>query len=259
MPHPTDPVSSRSAPREAWPLVRGALAEVGALAFPVPCVGCGVPPNMLCATCRHELRPDLRSRELALGAEPGMLGERALGAHGAALWVWSGLPFDGVPARAIRALKAELRTPLARALAPALGCALDAAWAATAASGPLATGPPLLVPVPTSRASWRHRGVRIVELLMHRAGARPCRALRPARRVADQRGLDRAGRADNVAHSMRGVGLRGAGVVLIDDVVTTGATLVEASRAVTAAGGAVFGAVTLASTPRVFGGSELDA
>lgn len=239
-PVPLDARRSPSSPSELWRVTRGAFAEVGALAFPVPCVGCGEPPSMLCATCQRELRPAVNVRVLPSG-----------------LRVWSGLSFEGTAAGAIRALKAELRTPLARALAPALASALDAAWRESASARDGRTR--IVVPVPTSAASWRLRGVRIVELLAQRAGAAPVRALRPVRRIADQRGLDRAGREHNVAGSMRCAQLAGVGVLLLDDVVTTGATLDEASRAVAAAGGRVLGAVALASTPRVSGGSGMDA
>lgn len=225
---------------ELWRVTRNAFSEVGALAFPVPCVGCGEPPSMLCSSCQRELRPAPRVRVLASG-----------------LRVWSGLSFEGTAAGAIRALKAELRTPLARALAPALASALDAAWRESASDCDVRTR--IVVPVPTSAASWQLRGVRIVDLLARRAGAAPVSALRPARRIADQRGLDRERRESNVARSMRCAPMPGIGVILLDDVVTTGATLDEASRAVVAAGGRVLGAVALASTPRVSRGSGMDA
>lgn len=68
-----------------------------------------------------------------------------------------------------------------------------------------------------------------------------------------QKGLGRGERARRVRGSMRVTRrrteeLRGKRCILIDDVLTTGATLAEAARAVTAAGGVVSGAVVLAAT-----------
>ncbi|WP_419202533.1 ComF family protein [Paenarthrobacter nitroguajacolicus] len=68
-----------------------------------------------------------------------------------------------------------------------------------------------------------------------------------------QKGLGRGERARRVRGSMtvrrRGAEeLRGRRCILVDDVLTTGATLAEASRAVTLAGGIVSGAVVLAAT-----------
>jgi len=62
----------------------------------------------------------------------------------------------------------------------------------------------------------------------------------------DQRAANRAGsrRARRSIDELR--------VVIVDDVVPTGATLDEAARAVRAAGGEVDHAVTLAATPRYF-------
>ena len=97
--------------------------------------------------------------------------------------VWSGLRFEGVPARAIRALKEESRTGLARDLAPALRSAVDG-------------------------GGWRHPGSRSRPRARRSAvgafaspnslpdarGSPLSALLRARRRTADQRGLDLAGR-----------------------------------------------------------------
>lgn len=198
------------------------------------------------------------------------------------LEVRSGLAFDGVAARVLRALKQSGRTHAARALAPALSAAC-ADLTASAAAG-LPAGSPgrrsvgltpespvrrsarltaglsagaIVVPVPTSSAAMRRRGYRVVDLLARRAGLRPVRALTAARSTGDQRRLTRTQRARNVTGSLRATRrLDGEEVVIVDDVVTTGATLIEAARAVRAAGGRVRGAATVAATPRRFGGAQ---
>jgi len=75
------------------------------------------------------------------------------------------------------------------------------------------------------------------------------------RRVLDQAGLDRAARAANVrgAFEVRrqrvlpGPPGRRPDLLVVDDVVTTGATLVEAARALRAAGLHVVGAAVVAA------------
>jgi predicted amidophosphoribosyltransferase len=89
------------------------------------------------------------------------------------------------------------------------------------------------------------------------------RLLRIAAPVVDQAGLDAAARAANLSGHLA-VGARGlrrlarAGspirVLLCDDVLTTGATLAEAQRALTAVGVPAAAAATLAATRRRFGG-----
>ena len=56
----------------------------------------------------------------------------------------------------------------------------------------------------------------------------------PARKIADQSGLNAAARLANMRGAFElkaGVDLRGAGIILIDDLVTTGSTMGEALRA----------------------------
>lgn len=204
------------------------LTELGGFLLGASCAGCDLPGALLCAACRSSLVPlpvDVTT--------PSSLVVRAA------------LSFDGVAARCIRRLKGEGETLLARPLGEALAAVLSAAIDAAGGSGGV-----LVVPVPTTRAAFRRRGYRVPDLLIRRAGARETRLLRITRSRADQRGLGIAERAQNVHGAMRarraGSGER---VVLVDDVVTTGATFDEAMRALTAAGYEVISAVALAATP----------
>jgi predicted amidophosphoribosyltransferase len=90
----------------------------------------------------------------------------------------------------------------------------------------------------------------VVELVAQRAGLRTARLLVTARATADQRGLDRDARRRNVAHALGARDAAGLRVLVIDDVLTTGATLEEAVRALRAGGAEVVGAATIAATPR---------
>jgi predicted amidophosphoribosyltransferase len=108
----------------------------------------------------------------------------------------------------------------------------------------------LLVPVPSSRRAVRARGhdpARRIALAaageLRRTGtpARVLAVLRQQRAVADQSGLNSRQRLDNLAGALE-VAAGGARllaeadrVVLVDDLMTTGASLTEAARAVRAA------------------------
>lgn len=81
------------------------------------------------------------------------------------------------------------------------------------------------------------------------------RALRHRRRVADQAGLTATDRVLNLTGAMQSrLDLRGWRVIVVDDVITTGATLTEAARALREAGAEVPACAVIAATQRRSGG-----
>jgi ComF family protein len=121
-------------------------------------------------------------------------------------------------------------------------------------------GPVTLVPVPTWPARARARGLdhsralatRVARTLPPPHLGRACFVVRHGRAVADQSMLDEAARRANLSGALRArppaeshdrPGL----VVVVDDVVTTGATVAETVRALTAAGWSVAGVAVVAA------------
>lgn len=195
------------------------------------CGGCGEPETPLCADCRVSLAPDLVRR-----STPGGVA------------IFAGLAYTGPAARLLRAVKEHGQTAQLAGLAPAIRAACTAAVQDAAARGIRITA---VVPLPTSRSSFRRRGFRVPDLLARRTGLPVLRVLVPARRIADQRGLGREARLRNVTGSLRSRGDGdGRAVLILDDVATTGATVDEAARALRIRGFQVVGAVAAAATPR---------
>lgn len=197
------------------------------LVLPVDCAGCGRAGPALCPDCRVRLTPQPESRSLG-----GMT-------------VTSALRYAGVVQPIIVAFKNEGRTGLALPLAAALRAAVADAL------GHSPGDDVLLVPMARTRRSAVERGYDPVRLLLRRARLPSADGLRLVRRPQDQVHLDRGSRFANLDRGMAArATLAGRRVLLVDDVVTSGATLTEAARAVRAVGGVVLGAATVASTPR---------
>lgn len=215
-------------PHPAHRRIADALLDALDVLLPVECAGCGAGGRSVCADCRAALAPEVRLVE-----RPGLA-------------AWAGGGYDGARRAVIAAYKDGGRTDAAGALAPLLAAPLEAALAALppALAVELAT-------VPSRRAAYALRGYRPVDALMRRLGLRPASVLRHTGAGRDQAGLGAAERRANVERSLvASRPLDGRRFLLVDDILTTGATASAAIRAVEAAGGAVLGVVVLVETPR---------
>lgn len=202
------------------------------LVLPRRCAGCAEPGCGLCGACRAVLAGPVLG-ELVDG--PPRLPRLAA----AALY---GGPVRGVLLAHKEHGRLALSRPLGAALAAAAAC-LDPPPGA------------VVVPVPSSAAAVRARGHdharRLAAVAARRLALRSRPLLRPARAVADNAGLGVAERAANLRGALIARrSLVGVDVLLVDDVVTTGATVREAVRALRAAGATVCGVAVVAVTAK---------
>ncbi len=148
-------------------------------------------------------------------------------------------PYDGTLRAVIHALKYDGR----RSVAAGLAALLERRGTA------VLDGADLVVPVPLHRARQRRRGFNQAEAIARRLPLPMARALVRVRDTPSQTGLSAGARRANVRGAFRVVRparVRGAVVVLVDDVSTTGATLEACARALVAGGAREVRALTAA-------------
>ena len=203
------------------------------LLLPCRCVICSSTGVALCENCAPQM-----------AASPRAVVRSDL--HG-----WVATDYGSLEKSLVKAFKEDGVTALAQILARFM----QPAFAGLRDELPTSIEGALLVPAPSSKANFRKRGFLPTLILARRlnqgAGGllRVKAALRFVKVVLDQSGLSMEQRKSNLSGSMQASrDVSGQRVILLDDVVTTGATLLEAARAIAAAGGEVVGFLTFSET-----------
>ena len=199
-----------------------AFSELSQLLFPSRCFGCQKLGPSICSDCRsswhsHYYRTKFDS-----------------------LTVHSSLLYTPTASKIILAAKESGMKKADELIIDALCLALQRSKLDTRVSR--------LVPIPSSKLSQRRRGrsfiVDLVKDMSHKTGIEMIDCLELSRRVKDQSGLHRQERATNLAGAFRLSSQVRGELILVDDVVTTGATLREAFRAVNSQGFHAIGSVS---------------
>lgn len=194
--------------------MRRHLAEALDVLWPVSCAGCGAPASAVCDTCLADWEPrHERLHDVPLTT----LGH-----------------YEGELRAAVLACKEQGSVAVARRL----GQRLAAACAATDA----------VAVVPPSAAGLRRRGFHAAHWIARSLQGR----IGQLRFDADGGTQKRLGRDERIGadRQMRAPKwLAGRSVIALDDVVTTGATMLAAVAAIEAAGGRVERIAALAHTP----------
>ena len=204
------------------------------LILPLECGGCGAPSTRWCDVCAaaFDVKPD----------DPHLVPPRVA----PDVPVFTLGRYAGPRRQAIVALKEhgrrDLVAPLARALA--MGVHHLIRWG-------ILDVPVTVVPAPTRASAARRRGgdpvARIATAAIRaHAGITVVPALRTTAMVRDSVGLTSAARQRNLAGRVRLIGSVAGPVLLVDDIVTTGATAREAVRTLHTAGAQVTAVLALA-------------
>ena len=200
---------------------------IGELLLPRRCAGCAEPGHLLCPVCWLALAsPPFRHTPAAATHAPVF----ALG------------PYADPHRSVILAMKEHNNLAVRRHI----GAVVDAALTYLEARGEIPPGTHL-VPAPTRPRAARARGGDPVEALCRATGRPTHGVLTLADRTRDQGSLDESARRRNLQGMVSIAAVPAQRVVVVDDVVTTGATLQASVEKLLAHGGDVAACLVIAA------------
>jgi len=203
------------------------LAELNTLLFPVRCYGCRDLGFAICSNCRKQWNPHTYKSQVEN------------------ITTFSAIPYSVVARNILLAAKEENQKAADQLVAKALHYSLENLFR----SIPICA----IVPIPSRPSSNRRRGRDFVSeisiLVAKDFGVAVLPILHHQRSVRDQSKLNIAGRQENLAMALAikpeyHGNYSAEKVVVLDDLLTTGATIREANRALTKGGFKVQAAAT---------------
>jgi len=195
------------------------------LIFPVRCLGCSALGLSICSSCRRSWHPHIF---------------RTLSRSAPYFPIYSSIEYSPIAGKVLLAAKERGLIQADELILHALKrslfhCVQD-------------EGVGMLIPIPSRPSVARLRGRQFILELSRQLTASThlptFEILTHIRKVRDQSSLDAKARVENLAGSMKAMRYLSGKAILIDDLVTTGATLAEAARALREQGIEVVAAVT---------------
>jgi len=196
------------------------IHELSQLIFPQRCIGCMQLGPTICSQCRLSWHPHIYRT------------------HVDSLLVTSSILYSPIAARILVAAKESNQRSADILIIDAIRHILENYKGDTANL--------TFIPMPSSKNAMRKRGRNFMEFVCEKLDISYSNILFHQRRVQDQSGLNAQERRLNLVGAFaleKSVRIYGD-IVLIDDVVTTGSTLREAQRALSAGGLQVSAAIT---------------
>lgn len=210
------------------------MKNMAELIFPSRCIGCSQLGISICSLCRKSWHPHIYHRDLSILSQTYP--------------VVSAVKYSPIASKVLLSAKESGQSAADQLLISAISHAL------TFFTKKYGVGD--LVGIPSRKSATRKRGRNfMVEITKSVAKAESIKALdilQHTRSVRDQSQLDSEQRSRNIAGALTASknsskldshGNTGP-LIIVDDLITTGATLAEAIRALRTAGYAVIGAVT---------------